>query len=141
MWIICKQSSQSNVSHKVHSNGFMITFKQTQQIMFSIKICFIENYEQNKNLIENMICCVCLNVIIKPFECTLCETLICEDCLQIIQIAGKKMCPNKMQRKLPKSKQVRQRSLIHTKNNMRVLQQRHTELPRIRQSLRQMLSL
>jgi len=62
----------------------------SETLRSGIKLCFIENYEQNKSIIENMICCVCLNVIIKPFECTLCETFICEECLQIIQIAGKK---------------------------------------------------
>ena len=59
-------------------------------ILRGIKINCIENFEKNKQIIENMICCVCLNVIIKPMECNLCKTILCEECLNIINLAGKK---------------------------------------------------
>lgn len=55
-----------------------------------IKISQINNYNMYKDVIANMICCVCLHVVCRPVECKLCETVICEDCQQIILIAGKK---------------------------------------------------
>jgi hypothetical protein len=55
-----------------------------------IKFFNIENYEAYKEIIKDMTCCVCLYLLKKPVECTLCQTLICDDCMQILTIAGKK---------------------------------------------------
>jgi hypothetical protein len=55
-----------------------------------IKFFNIENYEAYKEIIKDMTCCVCLYLIKKPVECTLCQTLICDDCMQILTMAGKK---------------------------------------------------
>lgn len=55
-----------------------------------IKFFNIENYEPFKDIIKDMTCCVCLYLLKKPVECTLCQTLICEDCMEILTIAGKK---------------------------------------------------
>jgi hypothetical protein len=55
-----------------------------------IKFFNIKNYEQFKEIIKDMTCCVCLYLLKKPVECTLCQTLICEDCMEILTIAGKK---------------------------------------------------
>jgi uncharacterized membrane protein len=60
-----------------------------------IKLEAIENYHQYESIIRDMLCCVCLNVVCKPVECVICSTLICDDCFQILLIAGKKcMTPN-----------------------------------------------
>jgi hypothetical protein len=60
-----------------------------------IKRTQIDNYENYKDVIGNMICCVCLHVVFNPVECYKCETVICEDCQQIILIAGRKCVTNK----------------------------------------------
>jgi hypothetical protein len=59
-----------------------------------IKMQRIENFEECKNTLDNLICCICLNVVFQPVECKLCDTVICEDCLQIMKIADKKCVTN-----------------------------------------------
>jgi hypothetical protein len=68
-----------------------------------IKISQIANLDEYQAIIEDMICCVCMNVILNPVECTNCDTLICEDCLIIINIAGKKCVTSKCQGKMQKA--------------------------------------
>jgi len=55
-----------------------------------IKLYNIENFDSYKEIIKDMTCFVCLYLLKKPVECESCQTLICEDCMQIITIAGKK---------------------------------------------------
>jgi hypothetical protein len=68
-----------------------------------IKIGQISNYSSYKEILGSMLCCVCMNIVLNPVECTLCETIICEDCLVIIQIAGKKCVTNKCTSKIEKA--------------------------------------
>lgn len=68
-----------------------------------IKISQIENYNEHKNIITDMMCAVCLNVVFKPVECFLCETLMCEECLQILHIAGKKCITAKCKSQISKA--------------------------------------
>jgi hypothetical protein len=68
-----------------------------------IKINQISNYSSYMEILESMLCCVCMNVVLNPVECTLCETIICEDCLVIIQIAGKNCVTSKCNGKIEKA--------------------------------------
>jgi hypothetical protein len=68
-----------------------------------IKINQISNYINYQEITGSMLCCVCMNVVLNPVECTLCETILCEDCLVIIQIAGKKCPTNKCEGKIEKA--------------------------------------
>ena len=46
-----------------------------------IKISQIENHNLYEEIIKDMLCCICLDVVCKPQECLICQTIICEDCL------------------------------------------------------------
>lgn len=54
----------------------------------------IENFEENKELIKNLGCCICLEIVKSPFECETCESLYCEDCWEVMKISGKKCVIN-----------------------------------------------
>lgn len=56
----------------------------------SIEINQIENFEQFKNLINNLYCCVCLKIPLCPLECYSCGAIFCDDCYEIMKIASKK---------------------------------------------------
>lgn len=60
-----------------------------------IKVHAVENYERFKDILNKMTCYVCLNIVCHPVECALCETLLCNDCWQIMLIAGKKCVTQK----------------------------------------------
>ena len=48
---------------------------------------FIENKKEYESLINDMKCPMCLNVVCKPLECKLCQTLICENCFFVLHLA------------------------------------------------------
>lgn len=53
-----------------------------------------EDIIQNKDYIKplnNFECLICFNVVIGPKECTECESIYCENCIQL----NKNACPNK----------------------------------------------
>lgn len=50
----------------------------------------IENYQEYKDLINSLGCCICLCIVKSPFECTNCQSLYCEECWDQMKIAGKK---------------------------------------------------
>ena len=50
----------------------------------------VENFEECKESIANLACCICLDIVRSPFECGNCESLYCEDCWDQMKIAGKK---------------------------------------------------
>lgn len=68
-----------------------------------IKISQIENHNLYEEIIKDMLCCICLDVVCKPQECLICQTIICEDCLQILTIAGKSCMTPKCEGKLQKA--------------------------------------
>lgn len=54
----------------------------------------IENFEEYKDIIKSLYCCICLDIVKSPFECENCESLYCEDCWEMMKIAGKKCVIN-----------------------------------------------
>jgi hypothetical protein len=54
----------------------------------------VENLEQYREMIESLHCCICLDIVKSPFECENCESLYCEDCWEVMKIAGKKCVIN-----------------------------------------------
>ena len=49
----------------------------------------VDNFEDYKGIIKNLLCCVCLDIVKNPMECSKCETLYCTICWEIIKMAGK----------------------------------------------------
>lgn len=45
--------------------------------------------QSSRRLYENITCFVCLNTVKNPVTCRLCESTICENCLEVMKIAGK----------------------------------------------------
>jgi hypothetical protein len=54
----------------------------------------VENFEELKEMIKSLYCCICLDIVKSPFECENCESLYCEDCWDVMKIAGKKCVIN-----------------------------------------------
>jgi hypothetical protein len=50
----------------------------------------VENYIEYQEMIESLKCCICLDIVKVPFECENCESLYCEDCWEVMKIAGRK---------------------------------------------------
>jgi hypothetical protein len=55
---------------------------------------YVENFEEYKEMIKSLYCCICLDIVKSPFECENCESLYCEDCWEVMKIAGKKCVIN-----------------------------------------------
>jgi hypothetical protein len=54
----------------------------------------VDNFEEYKEMIKSLYCCICLDIVKSPFECENCESLYCEDCWAMMKIAGKKCVIN-----------------------------------------------
>ena len=50
---------------------------------------FISNYDEYKLLLDEMICPICLKVLLDPIECNACQAIICENCYFILKSADK----------------------------------------------------
>lgn len=50
---------------------------------------FISNYDEYKLLLDEMICPICLKVLLSPIECNECEAIICDNCYFILKSADK----------------------------------------------------
>jgi hypothetical protein len=50
---------------------------------------FISNYDEYKLLLDEMICPICLKVLLDPIECNQCEAIVCENCYFILKSADK----------------------------------------------------
>ena len=50
---------------------------------------FISNYDEYKILLDEMICPICLKVLLDPIECNQCQAIICENCYFILKSADK----------------------------------------------------
>ena len=50
---------------------------------------FISNYDDYKLLLDEMICPICLKVLLDPIECNKCQAIICENCYFILKSADK----------------------------------------------------
>lgn len=51
---------------------------------------WVENYEEYKEMLKSLNCCICLDIVKSPFECENCESLYCEDCWEVMKISGRK---------------------------------------------------
>lgn len=56
-----------------------------------IKQELIVNNEEVKDLIEMIICCICLDIVKIPYECSECEAVYCKDCWEEIKVT-KEQC-------------------------------------------------
>lgn len=66
----------------------------TQVLFAKGRICgidkkFISNYDEYKLLLDEMICPICLKVLLDPIECSECQAIICENCYFILKTADK----------------------------------------------------
>jgi hypothetical protein len=50
----------------------------------------VENFTEYQEMIKSLYCCICLDIVKVPFECENCESLYCEDCWEVMKIAGRK---------------------------------------------------
>ena len=50
---------------------------------------FISNYDEYKLLLDEMICPICLKVLLDPIECDKCQAIICDNCYFILKSADK----------------------------------------------------
>ena len=50
---------------------------------------FISNYDDYKLLLDEMLCPICLKVLLDPIECNKCQAIICENCYFILKSADK----------------------------------------------------
>src|SRR4051812_26268423 len=50
----------------------------------------VENFNEYQEMIKSLYCCICLDIVKAPLECENCESLYCEDCWEIMKIAGRK---------------------------------------------------
>jgi hypothetical protein len=48
------------------------------------------NFKEYQEMIKSLYCCICLDIVKSPFECENCESLYCEDCWEVMKIAGRK---------------------------------------------------
>ena len=65
-----------------------------QMIVAKDRICgidkkFISNYGDYELLLDEMICPICLKVLLDPIECNQCQAIICENCYFILKSADK----------------------------------------------------
>jgi hypothetical protein len=49
----------------------------------------VENYQECKELIASLTCCICLEIVENPYECENCESLYCFECWDLMKISGK----------------------------------------------------
>ena len=68
--------------------------EQSQANFAKGRICgidkkFISNYDEYKLLLDEMICPICLKVLLDPIECNACQAIICENCYFILKSAEK----------------------------------------------------
>jgi len=49
----------------------------------------VDNFQEHKAIIPKLLCCVCLHIVKTPMECLRCDTLYCNNCLEIVRMAGK----------------------------------------------------
>ena len=59
-----------------------------------IKQELIVNKEEVKDLMDMIICCICLDLVKIPYECSECEGLYCKECWDEIKITKKKCAFN-----------------------------------------------
>jgi hypothetical protein len=53
-----------------------------------IKFTQIMNKNKYPDIIDNLQCVMCLNLVLNPMECHNCEVLFCEECYELLKISG-----------------------------------------------------
>jgi len=69
-------------------------FKMSESSFANGRICgidrkYISNYDEYKLLLDEMICPICLKVLLDPIECDKCQAIICDNCYFILKSADK----------------------------------------------------
>lgn len=54
----------------------------------------IENYQEYQEILKSLNCCICLDIVKNPVECSTCESLYCDECWNLMKISGKKCVIN-----------------------------------------------
>ena len=49
----------------------------------------IENYSEYEEILSSLNCCICLDIVKNPMECSKCQSLYCAECWKTLVIAGK----------------------------------------------------
>ena len=49
----------------------------------------IENYSEYEEILSSLNCCICLDIVKNPMECSKCQSLYCAECWKTLEIAGK----------------------------------------------------
>ena len=71
------------------SDASLFQIKFAQGRICGIDRKFISNYDEYKLLLDEMICPICLKVLLDPIECNQCQAIICENCYFILKSADK----------------------------------------------------
>ena len=65
-----------------------------------LKVSYVLN--KNEAQCRQLICCICLEIAVSPFECTYCEVFFCEICIKLLKLASKECvrakCSNTVKR-------------------------------------------
>lgn len=76
----------------------------------------IQNYIQFKKILESFICPICLDIVVSPYECELCQTLYCEECWEFTKTSGKKCTMNCEKLAIKKANKF----VLNTLSNLRI---------------------
>ena len=49
----------------------------------------IENFSEYEEILNSLNCCICLDIVKNPVECSKCQSLYCAECWKSMEIAGK----------------------------------------------------
>ena len=71
------------------SDSTMVQINRARDRICGIDKKFISNYDDYKLLLDEMICPICLKVLLDPIECNKCQAIICENCYFILKSADK----------------------------------------------------
>jgi hypothetical protein len=71
------------------SESTIIQINRARDRIGGIDKKFISNYDDYKLLLDEMICPICLKVLLDPIECNKCQAIICENCYFILKSADK----------------------------------------------------
>jgi hypothetical protein len=84
---------------------------QTSNYEGGIKQELIENANEQKDLIDMVICCICIDLVKIPWECSVCEALYCKDCWENLKVTKKKCAFNCQSEVKPVNKYFREKVL------------------------------
>ena len=71
------------------SEATLLQINRARDRICGIDRKFISNYDDYKLLLDEMICPICLKILLDPIECSDCQAIICENCYFILKSADK----------------------------------------------------